>query len=35
MTRAIAVALLALTGMTTAAVAESPVAIVEDISGNR
>src|SRR6516225_864897 len=33
MTRAIAVALLALTGMTTAAVAESPVAIVEDISG--
>ena len=33
MTRAIAAALLALTGMTTAAVAESPVAIVEDISG--
>jgi hypothetical protein len=33
MTRALAVALLALTGMTTAAMAESPVAIVEDVQG--
>jgi hypothetical protein len=33
MTRAIAVALLALAGMTRAAAAESPVAIVEDVQG--
>src|SRR5215475_2941873 len=33
MTRAIAAALLALTGMITAAAAESPVAIVEDVQG--
>src|SRR5258708_887152 len=33
MTRAIAVALFALAGMTTAATAESPVAIVEDVQG--
>jgi hypothetical protein len=33
MTRAIAVALLAFTGLTTAAAAESPVAIVEDVKG--
>ncbi len=33
MTRALAAALLALIGMTTAAIAESPVAIVEDVQG--
>jgi hypothetical protein len=33
MTRALAAALLALTGMTTAAIAESPVAIVENVQG--
>jgi hypothetical protein len=33
MTRALAAALLALTGMATAAIAESPVAIVEDVQG--
>ena len=33
MTRAIAVALFALAGMTTAATAESPVAIVEEVQG--